>query len=95
MYVRAVIEEAVTTKAFLVPQQAVLRDSRANPIITVVTEDNSTITKIVETKKALGNKWLVTDGVKSTDKIIIEGLNRIDSRSKVTFVDVTNKYIGE
>jgi membrane fusion protein (multidrug efflux system) len=95
MYVRAVIEEAVTTKAFLVPQRAVLRDSRANPIITVVTEDNSTITKIIETKKALGNKWLVTDGVKSTDKIIVEGLNKINSRSKVTSVDVTDKYIGE
>jgi membrane fusion protein (multidrug efflux system) len=95
MYVRAVIEEAVNTKAFLVPQRAVLRDSRANPIITVVTSDNGTLTKIVETKRAIGSKWLVTDGVDEKDKIIIEGLNRINSRSKVTFVDVTNKYIGE
>jgi membrane fusion protein (multidrug efflux system) len=95
MYVRAVIEEAVNTKAFLVPQRAVLRDSRANPIITVVTENNGTITKIIETQKAVGNKWLVTSGVEERDKIIIEGLNRIDSRSKVTFIDVTDKYIGE
>jgi membrane fusion protein (multidrug efflux system) len=95
MYVRAIVEEAVSAKAFLVPQRAVLRDSRANPIITVVTEDNGTITKIIETKRALGNKWLVTGGVENTDKIIIEGLNKINSRSKVTFVDVTDKYIGE
>jgi membrane fusion protein (multidrug efflux system) len=95
MYVRAVVEEAVNTKAFLVPQRAVLRDSRANPIITVVTEDNGTITKIIETQKIVGNKWLVTSGVEEKDKIIIEGLNRVDSRSKVTFIDVTDKYIGE
>ncbi|MDR2081989.1 MAG: efflux RND transporter periplasmic adaptor subunit [Campylobacteraceae bacterium] len=95
MYVRAVIEEAVNTKAFLVPQRAVLRDSRANPIITVVTEDNGTLTKIIDTKKAVGDKWLVTDGVEEKDKIVIEGLNRINSRSKVTFVNVTDKYISE
>ncbi|MDR2099280.1 MAG: efflux RND transporter periplasmic adaptor subunit [Campylobacteraceae bacterium] len=95
MYVRAVIEEAVNTKAFLVPQRAVLRDSRANPIITVVTEDNGTLTKIIETKKAVGNKWIVVNGVEEKDKIIIEGLNKINSRSKVTFVDVSDKYIGE
>jgi membrane fusion protein (multidrug efflux system) len=95
MYVRAVIEEAVNTKAFLIPQQAVLRDSRANPIITIVTEDNGTITKIIETKRVVGNKWLVVGGVENTDKIIIEGLNKINSRSKVSFVDVTDKYIGE
>ncbi|MDR2789646.1 MAG: efflux RND transporter periplasmic adaptor subunit [Campylobacteraceae bacterium] len=94
MYVRAVIEEAVNTKAFLVPQRAVLRDSRANPIITIITEDNGTVTKIIETKKAVGDKWLVTDGMEEKDKIIIEGLNRINSRSKVTFVNVTDKYIG-
>ncbi|MDR1008179.1 MAG: efflux RND transporter periplasmic adaptor subunit [Campylobacteraceae bacterium] len=95
MYVRAVIEEAVSTKAFLVPQQAVSRDSRANPIITIVNKDNSTVTKIIETKRVIGNKWLVTGGVENTDKIIIEGLNKINSRSKVTAVDVTDKYIGE
>ncbi|MDR0407785.1 MAG: efflux RND transporter periplasmic adaptor subunit [Campylobacteraceae bacterium] len=95
MYVRAVIEEAINTKAFLVPQRAVLRDSRANPIITVVTENNGTMTKIVETKRAIGDKWLVTEGVQNSDKIIIEGLNKINSRSKVSFIDVTDKYIGE
>ncbi|MDR1976678.1 MAG: efflux RND transporter periplasmic adaptor subunit [Campylobacteraceae bacterium] len=95
MYVRAVLEEAVDTKAFLVPQQAVSRDSRGNPIITVVTENNGTATKIIETNRALGNKWLVTSGVEAADKIVIEGLNRINSRSKVSFVDVTNRYIGD
>jgi membrane fusion protein (multidrug efflux system) len=95
MYVRAVVEEAVSAKAFLVPQQAVSRDSRANPIITIVNEDNSIMTKVIETKRVIGNKWLVTGGVENTDKIIIEGLNKINSRSKVTTVDVTDKYIGE
>jgi membrane fusion protein (multidrug efflux system) len=94
MYVRAILQEAINTHSFLVPQQAVLRDSRGNPIITVITEDNGTKTKIISTQRAIGNKWLVTEGVDDGDKIVIEGLNRINSRSKVSFVDVTDKYIN-
>ena len=42
MFVRATIQGAIDTKAFLLPQQAVSRDSKANPIITLVKDDNNT-----------------------------------------------------
>jgi membrane fusion protein (multidrug efflux system) len=94
MYVRAALDEAVDTNAFLVPQQAILRDSRGNPIVTIVTKDNGVATKIVAANRAIGDKWVVTDGVSEDDNIIIEGLNRINSKSKVSFVDVTNRYVN-
>ena len=94
MYVRAVLDEAVDTNAFLVPQQAVLRDSRGNPIVTIVTKDNGTETKIVAANRAIGDKWVVTEGVGESDAIVIEGLNRINSKSKVSPIDVTNRYVN-
>jgi membrane fusion protein (multidrug efflux system) len=93
MFVRATIQSAIDSKAFLLPQQAVSRDSKANPIITIVNEDNSTKKQQIVTNRTIDNYWLVTSGITSNDKIIIEGLNKISPKSIVKPVDVTNKYI--
>ncbi|MBY0540840.1 MAG: efflux transporter periplasmic adaptor subunit, partial [Campylobacterales bacterium] len=93
MFVKATIQGAIDTKAFLLPQQAVLRDSKANPIITLVKDDNTTIKQMITTQRAIGNKWLVTSGINNNDKIIIEGLNKINEKSHVTPIDVSSKYL--
>ena len=93
MFVRATIQGAIDTKAFLLPQQAVSRDSKANPIITLVKDDNTTIKQMITTQRAIGNKWLVTSGISNNDKIIIEGLNKINEKSHVNPIDVSSKYL--
>lgn len=93
MFVKATIQGAIDNKAFLLPQQAVSRDSKANPIITLVQEDNSVKKQMITIERAIGNKWLVTAGVNNNDKIIIEGLNKINEKSKVNPVDVSSKYV--
>ncbi|MBL3520149.1 efflux RND transporter periplasmic adaptor subunit [Arcobacter lanthieri] len=92
MYVKAIIETSSKVDSFLVPQQAVLRDQKANPIITILDENDGIKTKIIEIQRAIGNKWLVTSGVNEDDKIIIEGLNKINDKSKVIPKDLTEKY---
>lgn len=93
MFVKAIVQGAIDTKAFLLPQQAVSRDSKANPIITLVQEDNSLKKQMVTIERAIGNKWLITNGINSNDKIVIEGLNKINEKSKVNPVDVSSKYV--
>ena len=93
MFVRATIQGAIDTKAFLLPQQAVSRDSKANPIITLVKDDNTTIKQMITIQRAIGNKWLVTSGINNNDKIIIEGLNKINEKSHVNPIDVSSKYL--
>ena len=93
MFVRATIQGAIDTKAFLLPQQAVSRDSKANPIITIVKDDNTTVKQMITTQRAIGNKWLVTSGINNNDKIIIEGLNKINEKSHVNPIDVSSKYL--
>ena len=93
MFVKATIQGAIDTKAFLLPQQAVLRDSKANPIVTLLQEDNSIKKQMITIERAIGNKWLVTKGINNNDKIIIEGLNKINEKTKVNPVDVSGKYV--
>ena len=93
MFVKATVQGAIDTKAFLLPQQAVSRDSKANPIITLLKEDNSIIKQMITIERAIGNRWLVSAGINNNDKIIIEGLNKINEKSKVNSIDVSSKYI--
>lgn len=93
MFVKATIQGAIDTKAFLLPQQAVLRDSKANPIVTLLQEDNSIKKQMITIERAIGNKWLVTKGINNNDKIIIEGLNKINEKTKVNPIDVSGKYV--
>lgn len=93
MFVKAIVQGAIDTKAFLLPQQAVSRDAKANPIITLVQEDNSIKKQMITIERAIGNRWLVTSGINNNDKIIIEGLNKINEKSKVNPVDVSSKYV--
>lgn len=91
MFVNTIIENG-TSNAFLVPQQAVILDAKSNYIITVIQEDNSIQTKIIKVERAIGNKWFVKDGILDTDKIIIEGLSKVNERSIVIPKDITNIY---
>lgn len=93
MFVNTIIENG-NVNAFLVPQQAVTLDAKSNYIVTTIQEDNTIKTKLIKVERAIDNKWLVTDGITQTDKIIIEGLGKINEKSIVIPKDVNNLYIN-
>ncbi|WP_419234142.1 efflux RND transporter periplasmic adaptor subunit [Aliarcobacter cryaerophilus] len=92
MMTKAILKSKKSIDGFLIPQQAVLRDQKANPIVTLVTPENKTITKIVKIERSVGNKWLILDGLEQSDKIVVEGLNKINSRSVVSLKDLNSQY---
>lgn len=91
MFVNTIIKSG-NSNAFLVPQQAVTLDAKSNYVVTTIQKDNTIQTKIITVIRAIDNKWLVTDGILQTDKIIIEGLNKINEKSIVIPKDVNNLY---
>lgn len=93
MFVNTIVESG-KYNAFLVPQQAVTLDAKSNYIVTTIQKDNTIQTKKITVIRAIGNKWLVTDGITQTDKIIIEGLGKINEKSIVIPKDVNNLYIN-
>lgn len=77
MFVRAVVEEGVDENAILVPQQGVTRDVRGNPITWVVGADETVQQRPLKLGRAIGDRWLVTDGLAAGDRVIVEGLQKV------------------
>ena len=74
MFVREQIEEGTRTDAILVPQVAVTHNQKGEPTTLVVNADNKVELRPLVTERAIGDKWLVTDGVKAGDRVIVEGV---------------------
>ena len=89
MFVRAVLEEGTFEKAFLIPQQAVQRDPKGTPSVLTVNQSSLVEPKVVTIEKAIGNKWLVSAGIKAGDAIIMEGVQRAQPGSPVKAVPFT------
>lgn len=74
MFVRAVVKEGVNDKAILIPQQAVVRDPRGNPMVLIVNAESKVEPRLLTLDRAIGDKWLVTAGLATGDRVIVEGL---------------------
>ncbi|BBD97307.1 efflux RND transporter periplasmic adaptor subunit [Sphingobium amiense] len=74
MYVRARLIEGQRLQAILAPQQGISRDPRGRATAMVVGKDNKVEMRQVEVDRTLGDKWIVTRGLKSGDRLIVEGL---------------------
>ena len=77
MYVRANIEEGVAPNSFLVPQRAVTRNTKGEPTAMFVTSDGKVQVKTLAVQRSIGNSWLVNEGLKDGDRVIIEGGQRV------------------
>jgi membrane fusion protein (multidrug efflux system) len=95
MYVRAVLDQAVAQEAILAPQQGVTFDAKGNPMAMVVGANNVVEPRVLVADRAIGDRWLVTSGLKTGDKLIVEGLNKIGPGMPVKPTEVTAKAPGE
>jgi membrane fusion protein (multidrug efflux system) len=77
MFVRAVLEEGVNQKALLVPQQAVYRDPKGNPLTLIVDAGGKVEQRQLKVDRAIGDQWLVADGLAAGDRVIVEGIQRV------------------
>lgn len=77
MFVRAILEDGVKQDAILVPQQGLSRTPQGDSQVMVVGADNKVEVKKVTAAQAIGNKWLVTDGLQDGDRVVVIGLQKI------------------
>lgn len=76
MFVRTVLEEGVVAQAILVPQQGVTRDPSGNATAMVVGADDKVESRALRIARAIGDKWLVSEGLNPGDRLIVEGLQK-------------------
>ncbi|ERT14447.1 multidrug transporter [Photorhabdus temperata J3] len=77
MFVRAKLEEGIRRDAILVPQQGITRTPRGEATVMVVGKDEKVEPRVITASQAIGDKWLVTSGLKTGDRVIVTGLQKI------------------
>ncbi len=77
MFVRALLEEGVNRQALLIPQQAVSRDPKGNPVTLIVDAEGKVQQRMLTLDRAIGNAWLVAAGLSPGDRVIVEGVQKV------------------
>jgi len=88
MFVHERIQEGIDDKALLAPQQGVTHNERGEPTAMVVNADGNVDLRVLKTDRAIGDQWLVTDGLAAGDKLVIQGLQGIKPGVKVDAKEV-------
>lgn len=88
MFVRATVSNGVQSEAILAPQQGITRDAKGNGTALVVNKENKVESREVSTDRVMGNKWLITKGLQSGDRLITEGTGKVQAGMEVKAVEV-------
>ena len=83
MYVRVQIEQGIDSDAIAVPQQAVQRNSGGGSEVYVVKDDGRVAVQPVRTGAVQDGVWFVTEGLKTGDKVVVEGFQKFTPGDKV------------
>ena len=83
-FVRARIVEAVDQDGMLVPQQAVTRDPKGGATVFVIGAQNKAEARPLQVDQtAVGSSWLVLKGLSPGDRVITEGLQKVQAGATV------------
>ncbi|WP_232816535.1 efflux RND transporter periplasmic adaptor subunit [Paracoccus zhejiangensis] len=84
MYVLAEIPTTEMKDVILAPQEGVSRDRRGRPVAMVVNAENVVEERMLDIVQDRGNTWVVRDGLKDGDRLIVAGFQRIAAGAPVT-----------
>jgi len=93
MYVRAKLVEGTRRQAIMAPTAGITRDPRGGATALVVNAQNKVEQRTVTTDRVIGDKWIVTSGLKPGDKLIVEGL--LNLRPGATVKPAAPQQVGK
>lgn len=76
MFVHAFVEEGVNEQAILAPRRGVTRDPSGNAMVMVVGAEEKVEPRVIKAERTVGDSWLVSEGLKPGDRVIVEGIQR-------------------
>lgn len=86
VFVRAVVKEGVNGQAILVPQQAVSRNPKGDPLALIVDASGKVEQRMLSLDRAIGDQWLVLSGLAPGDRVIAEGMQKVRPGAEVKAV---------
>ncbi|WKN22228.1 efflux RND transporter periplasmic adaptor subunit [Azotobacter vinelandii] len=90
MFVHARLFRGMKSEAILAPQQGVTRNTKGEAIAMVVNTENKVELRTLKAERAVGNRWLVNEGLLPGDRLITEGLQFIQPGVEVKAVPAGN-----
>lgn len=76
LYVRVKLEQAQATNAITLPQQAVTRTQQGDTV-SVVSADGKISQRTVKISAAKDNQWVVLDGLKAGEQVMVDGFQKL------------------
>jgi membrane fusion protein (multidrug efflux system) len=87
MYVRAVLNEGLLTHGLLAPQVGITRDPKGDGSALVVNRDGRVEARPVRVSRTVDDQWLVEEGLSSGDRLIVEGIQKVQPDMLVQAVE--------
>jgi membrane fusion protein, multidrug efflux system len=75
-YVRVRLSQADAPQAIVLPQQALTRSNQGDSVL-VVGADGKPAPRAVKVGSAVGNQWVVLEGLKAGEQVIVEGFQKM------------------
>lgn len=88
MFANAQIVQGVIPNAILVPQIAVTRTPTGQAMAMIVNDKGLVESRPITTVGVQGQNWIVTEGLKTGEKVIVDGIAKVKAEQKV----VTKPY---
>jgi membrane fusion protein (multidrug efflux system) len=82
MFVRVQLEQAKASNALLLPQQAVTRATTGDTVM-VVAPDGQVAPRTIKLGGAQNGQWVVLDGLKAGEKVMVDGFQKLRPGSPV------------
>lgn len=87
MFVRAEIEEGVDDHAMLVPQLAVTRTPDGQATVWLASADGKVHEAPVKADTAYGDKWIISQGLKTGDRVVVSGASQLQDGMPVSVTE--------
>lgn len=94
LFVRAVVKQGALESAILVPQQGVSRSPDGQAQVWLIGEDGTAMQKSVTASRAIGDKWLITEGLEAGDRVVVVGVQKLQPGVTVTPVEAAQPPAG-
>jgi membrane fusion protein (multidrug efflux system) len=88
LYVKVRLQQAQAASAILLPQQAVTRGASGDTVL-VVGPDHQVNPRPVKVSAGLDHQWVVSDGLKVGEQVVVDGFQHISPKTPVTPVPWT------
>jgi membrane fusion protein (multidrug efflux system) len=89
LFVKARVEKSKESGLITVPQQSVMRAADGSVITWVVDADGKVAVRPVKTGRAVGDKWVITQGLNAGDRVMTSGFQKTAPGAVVSPVEIS------